>query len=70
MRYEADIEEILTASETLINARLREEGSRREVHVEEFDIVSAGGRIVGVLTARKSMDPSPPFHVHRTVTRR
>jgi hypothetical protein len=70
MRYEADIEEMLAASESLSNRRTREKGSRREVDVEEFDIVGADDRIVGVLTVREATGPTPPFHVHRTVTRR
>lgn len=69
MAYEADIAAKLDALETLTNRRVREEGPRRNVDVEEFDIVGADGRTVGVLTVRESMDPNPPFHVHRTVTR-
>lgn len=69
MAYEADIADKLSALKTLTNRRVREEGSRRNVDVEEFDIVGAHGRTVRVLTVRESMDPSPPFHVHRTVTR-
>lgn len=69
MAYEADIADKLSALETLTNRRGREEGSLRNVAVEEFDIVDADGRTVGVLTVRESIDPIPPFHVHRTVTR-
>lgn len=69
MAYEADIADKLSALETLTNRRVREEGSRRNVDVEEFDIVDVHGRTVGVLTVRELMDPSLPFHVHRTVTR-
>jgi len=71
MAYEADIADKLSALETLTNRRVREEGSRRnvDVDVEEFDIVGVHGRTVGVLTVRELMDPSLPFHVHRTVTR-
>lgn len=55
--------------ETLTNRRVREEGPRRNVDVEEFDIVGSDGRTVGALTVRESVDPSPPNHLHRTVTR-
>lgn len=69
MAYEDDISDKLGSLETLTNRRSLEEGPRRNVDVEEFDIVGADGRTVGVLIIRESMDPSPPFHVHRTVTR-
>lgn len=69
MTYDADIADKLNALETLTNRRVREEGSRRNVDIEEFDILGADGRAVGVLTVRESMDPNPPFHVHRTVIR-
>lgn len=69
MTYETDIAEKLGGNEELTNRRTRSEGSRGNVDIEEFDIVDADGRLVGVLTVRESMDPSPPFFTERTVTR-
>ena len=51
--YEADIAEKLGRDEVRTNRRTRSEGSQGNVDIEEFDIVDANGRLVGMLTVRE-----------------
>jgi hypothetical protein len=67
--YEDDVTAKLSIGELLTNRRTSVHGSRQNIDVEEFEIVSVAGQVVGMLTVREETDPNPPFFTQRTVTR-
>ena len=57
MAYPYDVKAEMRDGETLANQHSSVAGSRGNVDVDEFEILDADGRLVGLMTVREEMDP-------------